>query len=285
MLRSVHVEPRSAAFHLNLVLGPDSGLKVDVRLVLFRRLLPRSGEVEIRVRTVLGGVIPPDLIVGSAIGWSEIDVLVASIALEPKRDAYESARATAGTGGRCIPPHIPIGGVFVKPPANECEVFMGSATVIADGDPLTRLGLPALSCHCIGMPPIPRLKKKRKTKSLVLPTSVVLAVPAGAPVLVGGPPTISMMALGMRAAMAGLGKAFKKLRKLQTTASVLHTTAHPDDENNALLVMLNRGQGYRTALATATRGNGGQNEIGPEIFEALGVLRTEELAAMQASAG
>ena len=57
-------------------------------------------------------------------------------------------------------------------------------------------------------------------------------------------------------------------------------TAHPDDENNGLLVMLNRGQGFRTALATATRGNGGQNEIGPEIFEALGVLRTEELAAL-----
>ncbi len=57
-------------------------------------------------------------------------------------------------------------------------------------------------------------------------------------------------------------------------------TAHPDDENNGLLVQLNRGQGYRTALATATRGNGGQNEIGPEIFEALGVLRTEELAAL-----
>ena len=38
--------------------------------------------------------------------------------------------------------------------------------------------------------------------------------------------------------------------------------------------------GYRTALATATRGNGGQNEIGPELFEALGVLRTEELAAI-----
>jgi hypothetical protein len=44
--------------------------------------------------------------------------------------------------------------------------------------------------------------------------------------------------------------------------------------------MLNRGEGYRTALATATRGNGGQNEIGPEIFEALGVLRTEELGAL-----
>jgi uncharacterized Zn-binding protein involved in type VI secretion len=124
-------------------------------------------------------------------------------------------RATAGTGGKCIPPHIPIGGVFVKPPGNECEVFMGSATVLADGDPLSSLGMPALSCHDIGMPSPPRLKKKTKPKSLELPTSVVLAVPMGAPVLVGGPPTISMMALGMKAAMAGLGKAFKKLKKLQ----------------------------------------------------------------------
>jgi LmbE family N-acetylglucosaminyl deacetylase len=70
------------------------------------------------------------------------------------------------------------------------------------------------------------------------------------------------------------------LRHLGNTGIFMQATAHPDDEDNALLVMLNRGQGYRTALATATRGNGGQNEIGPEIFEALGVLRTEELAAM-----
>src|SRR5438876_7731898 len=70
------------------------------------------------------------------------------------------------------------------------------------------------------------------------------------------------------------------LRHLANVGIFLHTTAHPDDENNGLLVMLNRGMGYRTALATATRGNGGQNEIGPEIFEALGVLRTGELAAL-----
>src|SRR5579884_2939258 len=70
------------------------------------------------------------------------------------------------------------------------------------------------------------------------------------------------------------------LRHLSNTGIFLHTTAHPDDENNALLVMLNRGQGFRTALATATRGNGGQNEIGPELFEPLGVLRTEELEAV-----
>src|SRR5213594_3160163 len=70
------------------------------------------------------------------------------------------------------------------------------------------------------------------------------------------------------------------LRHLGNTGIFMHTTAHPDDENNGLLVMLNRGYGYRTALATATRGNGGQNEIGPEIFEALGVLRTQELEAL-----
>src|SRR5438105_12084246 len=70
------------------------------------------------------------------------------------------------------------------------------------------------------------------------------------------------------------------LRHLANAGVFMHTTAHPDDENNGLLVMLNRGQGFRTALATATRGNGGQNEIGPEIFEALGVLRTGELAAL-----
>jgi LmbE family N-acetylglucosaminyl deacetylase len=70
------------------------------------------------------------------------------------------------------------------------------------------------------------------------------------------------------------------LRHLTNVGIFMHTTAHPDDENNGLLVMLNRGQGYRTALATATRGNGGQNEIGPEIFEALGVLRTGELSAL-----
>jgi LmbE family N-acetylglucosaminyl deacetylase len=69
------------------------------------------------------------------------------------------------------------------------------------------------------------------------------------------------------------------LRKLATVGTVMHATAHPDDENNALLAQQSIGKGLRVVLATATRGNGGQNEIGPEIFEALGVLRTEELLA------
>jgi LmbE family N-acetylglucosaminyl deacetylase len=69
------------------------------------------------------------------------------------------------------------------------------------------------------------------------------------------------------------------LRKLHSIGTYMETTAHPDDENNALLAELGLGEGMRAVLVTATRGDGGQNEIGPEIFQALGVLRTEELHA------
>jgi hypothetical protein len=62
------------------------------------------------------------------------------------------------------------------------------------------------------------------------------------------------------------------LRHLGNTGIFMMATAHPDDEDNGLYVMLNRGQGYRTTLATATRGNAGQ--IGPRS-RALGILRTK----------
>src|SRR5262245_53450107 len=67
------------------------------------------------------------------------------------------------------------------------------------------------------------------------------------------------------------------LSRLDVIGSVLHTGAHPDDENSALLAWLARGQGVRTAYLSATRGEGGVNLIGRELFEALGVIRTEEL--------
>jgi LmbE family N-acetylglucosaminyl deacetylase len=71
-----------------------------------------------------------------------------------------------------------------------------------------------------------------------------------------------------------------QLRKLSSGTSFLHTAAHPDDEDNGLLVLMSRGLGHRVFLLTATRGDGGQNEIGPELFEAIGILRTEELMAV-----
>ncbi len=81
--------------------------------------------------------------------------------------------------------------------------------------------------------------------------------------------------LGHDQGAVGLGLA---LRHLPVDGAVLYITAHPDDENNGALVMLNRGRGLKTALLTVTRGDGGQNEIGPELFQAIGILRTEELA-------
>jgi LmbE family N-acetylglucosaminyl deacetylase len=67
------------------------------------------------------------------------------------------------------------------------------------------------------------------------------------------------------------------LRRLRTVGTLMQTTAHPDDENNGMLTLYARHEGIRVALVTATRGDGGQNEIGPELFDALGILRTEEL--------
>ncbi|HEX4945875.1 MAG TPA: PIG-L family deacetylase [Blastocatellia bacterium] len=69
------------------------------------------------------------------------------------------------------------------------------------------------------------------------------------------------------------------LRRLQTIASVLHTAAHPDDESTELLAYLARGMGARAAYLSLNRGEGGQNGIGPELGEGLGVIRTEELLA------
>ena len=69
------------------------------------------------------------------------------------------------------------------------------------------------------------------------------------------------------------------LRKLDTVGNFMMTTAHPDDENNGMLAYFAHGKGYRTSLVTATHGEGGQNEIGPELFVPLAVLRTEELLA------
>ncbi len=69
------------------------------------------------------------------------------------------------------------------------------------------------------------------------------------------------------------------LRRLQTIGSVLHTAAHPDDESTEMLAFMSRAMGARTAYLSLNRGEGGQNGIGPELGEGLGVIRTEELLA------
>ena len=71
--------------------------------------------------------------------------------------------------------------------------------------------------------------------------------------------------------------AWHRIRKLATTASLLHVTAHPDDEHAGMLTLASRGRGVRTALLSLNRGEGGANAIGPELFDGLGLIRTREL--------
>ena len=70
-----------------------------------------------------------------------------------------------------------------------------------------------------------------------------------------------------------------ELRKLATTGRLMQVVAHPDDEDGGMLTLQARGKGVDTLLMTLTRGEGGQNKLGSNLFDELGVLRTLELLA------
>lgn len=72
---------------------------------------------------------------------------------------------------------------------------------------------------------------------------------------------------------------FEKVQKLNFLGTALYVAAHPDDENTALIAYLSNHTKARTGYLALTRGDGGQNLIGTELRELLGVLRTEELLA------
>lgn len=73
------------------------------------------------------------------------------------------------------------------------------------------------------------------------------------------------------------GKILQDLKKLNKLGNVLYLAAHPDDENTTLIAYLANQKLYHTGYLSLTRGDGGQNLIGPEIRERLGVIRTQEL--------
>ena len=70
---------------------------------------------------------------------------------------------------------------------------------------------------------------------------------------------------------------WQTLRKLQTWASLMMIVAHPDDEDDGMLTLESRGAGARVAMLTLTRGEGGQNAMSSETYDALGLIRTNEL--------
>ncbi len=72
-------------------------------------------------------------------------------------------------------------------------------------------------------------------------------------------------------------KILHEMQKLNVLGSVLYIVAHPDDENTRLIAWLANGKKVRTGNLSLTRGDGGQNLIGPELGDALGIIRTQEL--------
>src|ERR1700730_17736301 len=96
-------------------------------------------------------------------------------------------------------------------------------------------------------------------------------VPAGAPEA-----TPNAAPLEIDRGAAGL---WQMLRKLHRRASMLMVVAHPDDEDGGMLTYESRGQGARVSLMTLNRGEGGQNVMSDDYWDALGLVRTEELLA------
>jgi LmbE family N-acetylglucosaminyl deacetylase len=95
---------------------------------------------------------------------------------------------------------------------------------------------------------------------------------AWAAAILGAPPIARAESLSPAAIL-------QELRAFREMGSVLYVAAHPDDENTQLITYLARGRNYRTAYLSLTRGDGGQNVLGPEFGEQLGVIRTQELLA------
>ena len=78
---------------------------------------------------------------------------------------------------------------------------------------------------------------------------------------------------------------YEKIQKLNFLGTALYIAAHPDDENTRLISYLANNVKARTAYLSLTRGDGGQNLIGPEIRELLGLIRTQELLAARSVDG
>jgi hypothetical protein len=110
----------------------------------------------------------------------------------------------------------------------------------------------------------------RRSAAVLLVLLVLLAAPAlFAPVLLAAAPAETPDAAEIRLALA----------KLNVVGGVLYVAAHPDDENTAFLAWASREKLVDAGYLSMTRGDGGQNLIGTESGELMGVLRTQELLA------
>ncbi|WP_034058632.1 PIG-L family deacetylase [Lacinutrix jangbogonensis] len=96
---------------------------------------------------------------------------------------------------------------------------------------------------------------------------------------------VSINSFGQQPNKPNASEIYESIEKLNFLGSVLYVAAHPDDENTRLISYMANRVKARTAYLSLTRGDGGQNLIGPEIRELLGVIRTQELLAARRTDG
>ena len=99
---------------------------------------------------------------------------------------------------------------------------------------------------------------------------------AQSPIAASSAPDVAAQPIAFDRGAAAL---WQSLQKLHTRASLLMVTAHPDDEDGGMLTYESRGQGVRATLLTLNRAEGGANVMTSDYFDAMGLLRTEELLA------
>src|ERR1700733_4112791 len=119
--------------------------------------------------------------------------------------------------------------------------------------------------------------------AILLVSSAALAILfRSGPVIAQSPNAVSAKAIASAEPLAfdrGAAALWQSLLKLHNRASLLMVTAHPDDEDGGMLTYESRGQGVRAGLLTLNRGEGGQNVMAVDLYDALGLTRTEELLA------
>jgi LmbE family N-acetylglucosaminyl deacetylase len=119
-----------------------------------------------------------------------------------------------------------------------------------------------------------RMRKNIPPKRSLQPSHRLLRIAAAGVCLLAARPDCGVAAETQTNAVI-----LQELRSFREMGSVLYIAAHPDDENTQLITYLARGRGYRMAYLSVTRGDGGQNLLGSEFDEELGVIRTQELLA------
>src|ERR1700761_679243 len=123
------------------------------------------------------------------------------------------------------------------------------------------------------------MNPSRRSRTSALLAALLLAAaasPAQTPIASSISATTDYQPLQVDRGSAGLQQS---LRKLNTRASMMMIVAHPDDEDGGMLTYESRGQGARVALLTLTRGEGGQNIMSNDLWDALALVRTQELLA------